>query len=495
MSKLAKIALVLVVLLTASIGLTAGFPPSDAATKGADRLFITQNYDGTWEWENPDLNPGNGIADDPSPDYPNCVGVTAQGLLDIYQRTGDAKYSSGAKVSADTIKTWTRCGEGDEQKTQSFDFYFLMDFADVSGDSSYSDHALDEWENCYKTEKAAFYGDGNQDALVGWYLSKGDGYTLWQGGNWILATLAMGDTDWAEDMADELTTDTTETGGTYDVVEHLDTGDDVAYAGAGLMIRALRELDAVAYASDINTLKQFLLDNQETDGSWDSNNPDGVSQDTAYAVMGLMSIDETEAAEDGAEWLKDHQFITGGWGDSPENTEVTSEAVQALLLTDNLWFEDLDDRITYLEGRVDNLRGDFTTFQTETENRLSDLEGWRVTLTDTIDNILSRLSAIEEWIEEHGGEVPPEHYCGDGVCDDDETPETCPQDCQEAPPGEVFLEENWDVTCPVSGYVYCRVELWKDGWLLNDNIILEPGQPKRVNHYAGYNLKMFGMPD
>jgi len=63
-----------------------------AIIAGANRLVETQNNDGGWEWTNPNL-----VKTDTSP--VNTFGVTAQGLLDAYELTGNTSYLGSAEKS------------------------------------------------------------------------------------------------------------------------------------------------------------------------------------------------------------------------------------------------------------------------------------------------------------------------------------------------------------------------------------------------------------
>jgi parallel beta-helix repeat protein len=94
-------------------------------------------------------------------------------------------------------------------------------------------------------------------------------------------------------------------------------------------------LAGVLDATGSNTVAERLIQLQEIDGGWLSDNPEGEAQDVAYAVKALVKkggTDNFNAAVKGAGWLKDHQGSTNGWENdaSTENTELTSEAVWAI---------------------------------------------------------------------------------------------------------------------------------------------------------------------
>ena len=295
-----------------------------ASLKGADRLVETQNNDGTWEWANPDLDKTNGEGACPS----NIVGVTALGLLNAYQLSGDSRYLDAAKISGDAI---VACGyDKDNDKYYSQDIEFLARLGEVTGDTTYTNKAVEIMEyfmtqdnrycpdnGCTAAELAAFY--------QGRLSNPNDaGYTEWQLASWVRAAQLTGKTTWANDMINEINDDISGETPYFDITNTEQTYYIIGLSG---VISATGNTDAI----------QKLVDIQNPDGSWID--PNGAVQDTAYAVMALMNIEETEGgicgpyyAEKGAMWLMNNQDVTGGWieSDSTEYTEVDSEAVQAL---------------------------------------------------------------------------------------------------------------------------------------------------------------------
>ena len=214
------------------------------------------------------------VNDDYSSVDTSNVGEISNVLLDAFKITKDPKYLAAAGIMADALKDWKFSAHAAHGYVQNFDFYFLARYGRLAGNVIHSNWAMNEWR-WWKGEQVAgegdpdYYADGNQGALVALYLMNySDGYTLWQCAYWIDAAREMGDIAWASNMADEVTTDTTAEGGTYSVVDNLDTGDEDAYIGAATMLMALHRLDSSKYAKNISRLRTFLEENQNPDGSW-----------------------------------------------------------------------------------------------------------------------------------------------------------------------------------------------------------------------------------
>jgi hypothetical protein len=133
------------------------------------------------------------------------------------------------------------------------------------------------------------------------------GIILWDLAPWVKAANLGEYNDWANELKTIMDTE-------YLVLE---SSSDYYNIGLSGVVSATGNPDAVL----------DLISEQETTGEWTSGN--GAAQDTAYAVMALMSVGQTDAVINGVNYLVDSQLAEGGWS-NPENTEVTSEAVQAL---------------------------------------------------------------------------------------------------------------------------------------------------------------------
>lgn len=284
----------------------------NSVIEGADRLVETQNNDGTWEWESPDLDKTNGGG----ACIENIVGITAFGLLEAYELTGDTNYLNAAKYSADRKVV---CGyDKANDKYYSQDIEFLARLGAVTGDSVYSNKANDIMnyfltqdnrycavDGCTAAELAAFY--------QGIYPADG-GITEWQLASWVRAAELTGKTIWANDMKTEMNADITSPA-YFDILDDTQLSYVIGLTGI------------ISETGNMNA-KNALVDFQNLDGSWID--PNGGEQDTAYAIMSLTYIGEFESSTKGAEWLYSKQLASGGWLGGNENTEVTSEAIMAL---------------------------------------------------------------------------------------------------------------------------------------------------------------------
>ncbi len=330
------LSILLVLVLVLSFSLVTAVPVAaysydsytDAITKTADRLVALQGTDGGWDWVVTGLTEHS-----MAPSGANLYGVTALGLIDAYQVTGDEAYKTAAQLTGDHLKTLSRATDS-AVRIQSFDYRFLVEFSALSGDGTYAAHALSEW-NWVKVNVAFMdylYADGNQATIYGfWFSHAGYGFAAWQAADMGLAALAMGDTSWADNMATELAT-------------HLDEiadSDIYRFIGWGHALEFLNAVDSTTYGTAIGNLVTELTGSQNSDGSWGTGeNSEGYTQDAAYAIMGLAAAgraDATAAAEKGADWLitnQDYSSIVGGWNNSTDNKEYSesdSEALQALV--------------------------------------------------------------------------------------------------------------------------------------------------------------------
>ena len=295
-----------------------------AVIKGADRLLALQSdTDYGWDWIVTGLTEHS-----TDPSGTNLYGVTALGLLDAYERTGDTRYFNACKAVADWI-AWGNASEGDMYNGHDGfhfgypeDYIFLVRFAEVSGNTTYRDYAIAGWE-WTKENRGEYYGDGNQTNLYDYNLAHygTHGGAIWNTADFALAALACGDYEWAKNMTDVIAAN----------IPNIDETDDYRFIGWGKSLMAFQAVDPTAYAGVISDIVASLTASQQPDGSFE-----GWVQDEAYAIMGLVAVGETEAAEKAAAWLVRNQgydTIVGGWElpDGNEYSEVTSEAIQALV--------------------------------------------------------------------------------------------------------------------------------------------------------------------
>jgi hypothetical protein len=286
----------------------------DAVTKVADRLVALQSAtDYGWDWDITGLTSHSA-----NPSAGNIYGVTALELLDAYRLTRSATYFAAAKTVADYLVSL-----GSARYHYNFDLEFLIEFAEISGDTSYKNFASDVW-TWIKANRPEF-ADGV--TLYNWYYNtrypNSHGGAVWGTGDWAIAALKLGDTAWAVDMANVIADNYTK----------IVLGTDpygYEYVGWGKALKAFHAVNPAAFANEIADIVSILTPLQQADGSFT-----GWVQDEAYVIMGLVSVGEISMAEKAAEWLVENQgydTIVGGWKlpDGKEYSEVTSEAGQAI---------------------------------------------------------------------------------------------------------------------------------------------------------------------
>lgn len=315
------------------IPIVAAYTYSDyenAIAKTADRLLALQSsFDYGWDWIVTGLT-----SHSVSPSATNLYGVTAMGLIDAYQKVGTSTYLAAAKNVADFIAYgdpsagdfWNGLthdfGHGSSLYwwAYSFDYRYLIRFSTISGDMSYKTYALAAW--AWQKANIARYSDGSQGTLYSHFVSHvNDGFAGWGASDYGLAAWEMGDTSWAQGMASTISSNLAS-------IISSPTYNDL---GAAWSLKLLVTVDPTTYASDITSLKTTLKTDQHVDGYWSDGNSEGDAQTTAYAVMGLLTAGEYDAARKGAEWLLANQMVNGGWDASPtEYSETDSEAMQAL---------------------------------------------------------------------------------------------------------------------------------------------------------------------
>jgi hypothetical protein len=299
-----------------------------AINAAADRLVALQSAsDYGWDWDVTGLTSHTA-----SPSATNLYGVTALGLIYAYQKTGNSSYLVAAKNTADFMK-YGNASAGDFWNGippaytyywgYSFDYKFLVEFSTVYGDPSYETYASNAWS--WQKANILYYADGNQAAAYSHFVANGggsDGYGSWQSSDYGLAAVEVGDTPWALSMASVIN-------GSIGNIASSPTYKDLGMAWA-LKLLVTVDPTRATYGSGITTLISNLKVDQLADGSWHDGNPEGDAQTTAYAVMGLLTAGEYDAARKGADWLVGSQ-TDGGWlASSTEYSETDSEAMQAL---------------------------------------------------------------------------------------------------------------------------------------------------------------------
>jgi hypothetical protein len=166
----------------------------DALVQGADRQLSLQGTFGgianTWEWQI-----GTGYTG------PNVQGISARGLLEAYEKTGDRRYLAGAIAAGDTLvqryETAVTGGVTWDDRPYSTDVEFLAALGKASKKKIYSDVAK-KWYSIIPSYKTAAQ-------LVDRYLVAGRASMAgWDIASQIRAALAVGQKDYAKAVAAEL---------------------------------------------------------------------------------------------------------------------------------------------------------------------------------------------------------------------------------------------------------------------------------------------------
>jgi len=290
-----------------------------AIVNAADRLVDLQSNDGSWDWDVTNASVATGTT------YLNIAGITAEGILNAYQLTGNPNYLTAAEKTGNYLvskygsdgSAATIMVPGGKNNINSDNIKFLYDLGNVSGVSSYTNEAtilMNKVITKFSTgadliaAEEVYRGNGNENAN-----GVGNGIVPWDLYNYIKDAQIAGNSPWANDLASVINTNSPLS---------LTTTSDYTYV-LGLV--------GMTIAGNTNAL-QTLQNYQSQDGSWSDG--DGIVQDSAYATIALNSVK-------GLNWLVTHQnysTITGGWFDtmglpSPNNdeiSEVDSEAIQGI---------------------------------------------------------------------------------------------------------------------------------------------------------------------
>jgi len=318
---------------TGPISSTVPTAATKAITSGADNLFATQKSDGGWQWENPDTTT-SGV---PTPN--NTLGVTAQGLLDAYKTSPDALKMEGCINTYDRlVSNSTNSTDPSVSKMRGPDITFLVELSEVTGTTTYAAFAKARYQAALDA-----FGAGSATGFAQYIrdVRKGQGLPAlisWDINLYIQGVLALNryyagqgyDAD-AKAMAEVIYTSLYTLPKDFDS-SNLDqtsywlsqTGAIEAFVTTGLHLTESADLVTTLEAS------------QQSDGSFLDVIPPSSSEDaqtTAYAVMALLKAGKKAAAQKGVEYLINNQLPNGEWTEdagSVENTETTSEAIQAI---------------------------------------------------------------------------------------------------------------------------------------------------------------------
>ncbi len=311
-------------------------PIKAALQAGADRLVSLQNPDGGWFWTVGDLDCGLGVGISCA----NTFGVTALGLVNAYRVTHDPDHLAAAKAAGDALVATHAAGPACDadpatgaDRPYTVDTYFLMaELAKVThGSTSHTyRNVASDWFACVIADfpNAADRADNRIDRRIGQGLNN---LGAWDAGLDIRAAIALHERSYA--LAEALQV----------IARQVDWDlDDPDCPGCqtlakGLLLAAMKPLRGnPTVRAALADWQSDILALQMPDGSWN-----GDTQITSYVLMGLDETSQSKAVRKAIK--KGTAFLfsirlglgNGGFGlgvgfETDENTEVDSEALQAL---------------------------------------------------------------------------------------------------------------------------------------------------------------------
>ncbi|MBA7643444.1 hypothetical protein ES703_51170 [subsurface metagenome] len=297
-------------------------------TSAALRLLSTQNKDGGWEWMNPDTNPNHGI---PSP-Y-NTLGVTGQGILDCYRIGAQNRCLKACKEVYDAMVTNSEDANPSKHRIRGPDIGFLVELSEATGDATYANFAKARWASA----KAEF-GGGTATGFAEYIRDVRKGQNLpavisWDINLYIQSLLALdryfpgeGFAGEAKAMVEVVYNSLYVPPVDFDITDDTLNEFWIGISGA---------LDAFVttntHTTESAALATQLEGGQEDDGHWPGVDDGSDVQTTAYVVLALIHAESDRPVVAGVNYLVSSQQANGGWlYDGGENTEVTSESIQAI---------------------------------------------------------------------------------------------------------------------------------------------------------------------
>jgi len=307
-----------------------------AIIKAADRLIVTQNLDGGWDWPGPEI-PNDPAEGPPSP--VNTVGVTAQGILDAYKLTSDPEYLPALELAKGALKTLSDLVTLDplsplKTRIRGPDITFLVEIEEFTPITTnpdlakeYYDKTVTRFDSVAGLISAVQAHRGIDTPLLAWDLN------LYVQGALALERYYPGEyTGDAAIFAEAIYTNCiplpTPPASSYVI--------GVSGALAAFITTGIHE-DAV------DELELLLLEAQDENGYYVDyyedlpTNPgtfiEYISvQTTAYATMALLKTDNLVESIAAGDYFVANQLGDGSWISSSggENSEVNSEVAQAL---------------------------------------------------------------------------------------------------------------------------------------------------------------------
>lgn len=244
--------------------------------------------------------------------YWNVVGISATGLLSAYEKTNNNAYLAGALKTGNTLKT-RYASVPATQRPYSQDIEFLVRLGRDSGDNPFIDLAKQLYSRTTSQSTGAAYAD--------YYIAARKSLSGWDLASQIRAALAVGEPEYATDIAARLI----ERRADWEGVPY--GGWDYTLSSYTSLLWALAELNNSDFNCFKGEIRDIVINAQDSDGSWD----DGDYQTTAYAILGLTA-DGGASGPQAKAWsfLRDTRTTGAGWSYPPQYGEINSEVIMAL---------------------------------------------------------------------------------------------------------------------------------------------------------------------
>jgi len=296
---------------------------------GALRLYDVQNNDGGWEWHNPDRDSST----NPSPT--NTKGVIAQGILDAYRKVGLAPLLASVVSAYGSILATSEDPDPEKHRIRGPDIPCLVELTEVANDPTYASFAKTRYQSALVE-----YGSGTATGFAEFIRDKrvGQNYPAlpsWDINLYIQGCLALHSFDpggsfdqHAKDMAEVIYACIYGDPVVFDITDPTLAEFWVGITGA---IEAFKT--AGVHLDKADELADLLVASQNEDGHFTGVEDGSDPQTTAYAILALLKMGtKAEAVAKAVDYLIDNQQANGSWNyeGATENTEVTSEAIQAL---------------------------------------------------------------------------------------------------------------------------------------------------------------------
>lgn len=317
--------------------------PQAIMSMGAMRLLHTFKNDGGWQWNDPDGDPEAGI---PTP--ANTIGVTGLGVLDAFLQlsNGDLilyyqNLMHVARPAFDKMATNAADPDPSKHRIRGPDLTFLAGLYQKLRDSRYTDFAATRWASA-KTEFGSGTATGFAQYIRDARKSQGlPAIISWDINLYLQGLLALhqaipagGYDAEAVEMAEVIFTSLYVPPVDFDMGDQNQTEYWLGITGALCAFACTG-----VHPNQAAALVTALQNGQQTDGHWVGIIDGSDVQTTSYAVMALVKAEDAaipgivkSKIAKGASYLVSKQLTNGGfeYNGSTENTEVTSEAIQAV---------------------------------------------------------------------------------------------------------------------------------------------------------------------